>query len=314
VTGRVLSRWSSQPASADAWAGGVYSAILLIGLVLFAVSRFRPALMPFWGPFEFSWWEYLATSLALYWYARGLTGPKDRPSRWRQAGFVLGVLLMYSALQTHFDYMAQHLFSLNRIQQILVHDLGPFLIALSAPAATIARGTPRWAQGFARSRLARAVLETATRPVIASLLFVGVFYFWLIPPIHFRAMLDARFYAVMNASMVLDGLMFWLIVLDPRRQPAASCSFGTRAGMAFGVMTPQTLLGAVITLAPRDLYPSYTLCGRIFPIDAMTDQRLGGIISWIPPLLISAVAVLIVLFRIMRSADDGEAAFPSRAR
>jgi putative membrane protein len=120
-------------------------------------------------------------------------------------------------------------------------------------------------------------------------------------------MLDARLYDVMNASMVLDGLLFWLIVLDPRPQPPARWSYAIRAGMAFGVMTPQTLLGAVITLAPHDLYPSYTLCGRLFPIDAMTDQHLGGIISWIPPLLISAAAVLILLLRVMQSGDAGYA-------
>ena len=78
--------------------------------------------------------------------------------------------------------------------------------------------------------------------------------------------------------------------------------------MAFGVMTPQTLLGAVITLAPRDHYQSYTLCGRLFPIDAMTDQHLGGLVSWIPPLLISAAAVLILFARIICSGDARQAA------
>jgi putative membrane protein len=277
--------------------------IAVAGLALFAVSQFRPALMPFWGPFEFSWWQYLGTALALFWYARGVAAVQDRPSRWRQGAFLLGLLLIYAALQTRFDYMAQHLFALNRAQQILVHDLGPFLVALSAPAAPLARGAPGLVQRLAGSRTLAAVLEPLARPVAASLLFVDVFYFWLIPPIHFRAMLDARLYEVMNASMVLDGLLFWLIVLDPRPKPPARWSFATRAGMAFGVMTPQTLLGAVITLAPRDLYPSYTLCGRLFPIDAMTDQHLGGVISWIPPLLITAAAVLILLLRVMRHSD-----------
>jgi putative membrane protein len=280
-----------------------YGAILLIGLALYAISRFRPALMPFWGPFEFTWWEYLTAALSLYWYARGLATTSERPSRWKQAAFGIGVLLMYGALQTHFDYMAQHLFALNRTQQILVHDLGPFLIGLSAPVAMIARGAPPWIRHLGRSPVIHAVTEPIARPVIASMLFVGVFYFWLIPPIHFRAMLDARLYGVMNASMVLDGLLFWLIVLDPRPQPPARWSYAIRASMAFGVMTPQTLLGAVITLAPHGLYPSYTLCGRLFPIDAMTDQHLGGIISWIPPLLISAVAVLVLLLRVMQSGD-----------
>lgn len=291
-----------------------YGAIGLAGFALFTVSQFRPALMPLWGPFEFSWWEYLAAALATYWYACGLASAKDRPSLWRQAGFFVGLLLIYGGLQTHFDYAAQHLFALNRAQQILVHDLGPFLLALSAPATTIATGTPGWVRACAGSRAARAVLDLLARPVVASLLFVGVFYFWLIPPIHFHAMLDARLYEVMNASMVLDGLLFWLMVLDPRPQPPARWSIATRAGMAFGVMTPQTLLGAVVTLAPRELYPSYTLCGRLFPIDAMTDQHLGGLVSWIPPLLITAAAVLILLWRVMRNSDTAHPDIQRSAR
>jgi hypothetical protein len=35
----------------------------------------------------------------------------------------------------------------------------------------------------------------------------------------------------------------------------------------------------------------------------MTDQHLGGLVSWIPPLLITAAAVLILLWRVMRSGE-----------
>ncbi len=78
-------------------------------------------------------------------------------------------------------------------------------------------------------------------------------------------MIDVRLYAVMNWSMVLDGILFWCLVLDPRPKPPARVSFGVRAALAFAVMFPQIALGAVITFAQRDLYPYYDLCGRLFP-------------------------------------------------
>ena len=134
------------------------------------------------------------------------------------------------------------------------------------------------------------------QPFLAAFLFVGLVYFWLIPPIHFRAMIDVRLYAVMNWSMVLDGLLFWCLVLDPRPKPPARISYGIRAALAFGVMFPQIVLGAVIAFSRRDLYPYYDLCGRLFPsIGALTDQRIGGIVIWIPPAMMSALAVLLVV-------------------
>ena len=109
-------------------------------------------------------------------------------------------------------------------------------------------------------------------------------------------MIDARRYALMNWSMVLDGILFWWLVLDPRPKPPARISYGARVALALGVMFPQIVLGAAITFSQSDLYPYYDLCGRLFPsISALNDQHIGGIVIWIPPAMMSAIAVLVVI-------------------
>jgi putative membrane protein len=96
--------------------------------------------------------------------------------------------------------------------------------------------------------------------------------------------------------MVLDGVLFWALVLDPRPHPPARVSYGVRAALAFGVMFPQIALGAFITFARTDLYPYYDLCGRLFPsIGPLLDQHTGGIVIWIPPAMMSVVAVVLVV-------------------
>jgi putative membrane protein len=61
-------------------------------------------------------------------------------------------------------------------------------------------------------------------------------------------------------------------------------------------MFPQIALGAAITFSRTDLYPYYDLCGRLFPsISALNDQHIGGIVIWIPPAMMSVVAVLLVI-------------------
>jgi putative membrane protein len=285
-----------------------YGVIFVLGALLFWLSRSHPSLMPVWAPWDFSWPEYLAMALSLLWFWRGLAlAPEVRPPVWRRIAFLLGIAAIYAVLQTRFDYMAQHMFFLNRAQHVVMHHLGPFLIALGCAGKTIKCGMPRWARQVTESRSVAAVIRVLQQPVLAALLFVGLFYFWLIPAVHFRAMLDARLYAVMNWSMVLDGILFWSLVLDPRPKPPARVSFGARAALAFAVMFPQILLGAVITFARTDLYPYYDLCGRLFPsIGALNDQHIGGIVCWIPPAMMSVIAVLLVL-NALRLHDESKA-------
>ena len=121
------------------------------------------------------------------------------------------------------------------------------------------------------------------QPLLAAILFVGLIYVFLIPPVHFRAMIDPRLYAIMNWSMIGDGLLFWFLVLDPRPKPEAGTSYGTRMVLPFAVMFPQIALGSYIAFSPGGLYPYYDLCGRLFPsITAANDQHIGGIVAWIP--------------------------------
>jgi putative membrane protein len=285
-------------AGASAAFVSVSVAIVALGALMFYLSVERPSLLPFWAPWDFSWPEYLALALALLWYGRGVARamPEVRPPLWRHVAFLLGVASLYAVLETRFDYMAQHMFFLNRVQHVVMHHLGPFLIALGWPGEALKRGLPPPLRRLVEHRTVRAFVHALQQPLLAAFLFVGLFYFWLIPPVHFRAMLDARLYAVMNWSMVADGILFWSLVLDPRPKPPARISFGARAALSFAVMFPQILLGATITFSTRDLYPFYDLCGRLYPsIGALADQHIGGIVSWIPPSMMSAVGVVLVL-------------------
>lgn len=285
-------------AAADTVARAVYFAILALGVLLWWLSASHPALMPFWLPWDFSPPIYIATALILFWFFRGLAlnPAAQRPAVWRRVAFVMGVAVIYAVLQTRFEYWSQHMFFLNRIQHVAMHHLGPFLVALGAAGGTIQRGMPRRLRRLAEAAPVAAATRVVQQPLLAAFLFVGLFYFWLIPAVHFRAMIDARLYALMNWSMVLDGILFWWLVLDPRPSPPARVSYGIRAALALGVMFPQIALGAVITFSQTDLYPYYDLCGRLYPsISALNDQHIGGIVIWIPPAMMSVLGLLLVI-------------------
>ena len=284
----------------------VYGTILALGGLLMWLSEVYPAQMPYWAPWDFSPSFYLATALGLYWFLRGrAVAPVDeRPHVLRTAAFLVGVALTYAALQTRYEYWSQHMFFLNRIQHVVMHHMGPLLIAAAWPWPAMRRGLPVPLQRAVDSRAVRLTLRVVQQPVLAAFLFVGLFFFWLIPSVHFRAMLDPQLYAIMNWTMVFDGILFWSLVLDPRPKPLARVTYGTRTALATSVIFPQIILGAAITFVHYDLYPYYDLCGRLFPaISAIDDQQIGGIIIWIPPAMMSVIAVLLVLNALRKHED-----------
>lgn len=305
--GAMISHSLSRPAAGSAL---VYLPIALVGAVLWVVSWRFPADMPALGPYEFSWGIYLAVTLSGLWFARGLgqVAPELRPGRWRQASFWAGLVLLWVVTQTHFEYLAQRMFFTNRLQHVSMHHVGPVLLGLSMAGPVILAGGPCWMRRFCETRGAQKAYHVIQQPALATFLFVGLFWFWLIPPVHFTAMLDPKLYQLMNWSMVLDGILFWALVLDTRPKPPARIGYGLRAALGAGVMFPQILLGALITFANTDIFPYYAFCGRYFPsIGAVTDQQIGGIIIWIPPAMMSVVSLIVVVGHMRRAEAEGQA-------
>lgn len=276
----------------------IAGAVLAVGALLWLGNRAWPAEMPDVAPWDFSWLEYLGIVVPLVWYLRGLalTARRTRPHWLRRLSFLSGVALIYGTLQTHFVYLAQHMFFLNRLQHLGMHHLGPFLIALAWPGETIALGMPQGMWRVVRARWVRLTLGVVQNPLVAGLLFVGLVWFWLEPDIHFHAMISPVLYTTMNLSMVIDGLLFWFFILDPRPAPPARHSYAVRLLTCILVIFPQLFLGARLTFGTTPLYAYYDVCGRLFPsISALLDQHLGGIVVWIPSSMMSSVAFMLMV-------------------
>lgn len=81
-----------------------------------------------------------AAVLGLYGIALLQMPAADRPGPIRIVTFVLGVMLCYTVMQTRFDYYSQYMFFVHRGQHLILHHLGPILIALSNPLPLRATG------------------------------------------------------------------------------------------------------------------------------------------------------------------------------
>ncbi len=283
--------------------------IVLAGAALAWFSAFHPAEMPAWGPWQFSWIEYLGSALALLWYARGVArlAPRARPALWRQACYAIAIIGMYAAVQTRLTYLSLHLFMATQAQQFVLHDLGPFLIALSWPGAALAQGMPASTLRFLRTRPFATLLRILQQPLIATLLFILLIIGQVLPIVVLWVMIDWRLYDAMNLLMAVEGVLFWCLVLDPRAKPPAPLSFFTRMLVSFFGMLPVIPIGAYLSQTSQDLYGYYNLCGRLFPwITPLHDQHMGAIILWLPGSLMGGIAFLLVLNTLRLSDERSE--------
>jgi len=263
-------------------------------------------------------WDFSVTVLTcclvfVLLYARGVHLSRQRgaavPARWRRGVFYVGMLLIYIPLQTRYDYYAQHMFWMHRMQHFLLHDFASLLVALAFPWPMLGAGLPAaWHPGLQRlwqSAPMRAIYAAVTQPLVAFTLFVGLIYLWLWPSVHFRAMLSLNEYKCMNWSVAVDGLLFWSLILDPRaKAEGAAMHLGPRIFLALLTMVPETIIGAYLSLHNGIVYTVYAICGRLWPVDAVTDQQLGGLIVWIPASMMCSFAALIVLRRWMHHDEQ----------
>ncbi|MHB1229170.1 MAG: cytochrome c oxidase assembly protein [Halothiobacillus sp.] len=265
-------------------------------------------------PYEFSP-TILAVCLLTGWlHYRGLR-QLGRKASWDTLLFWIGLVSIYIVLQTQVDYYGRFSFFIHRTQHLVLHHLGPFLIAVSTPAPLLEAGLPRAIRHYlvdplVRSPLIRAPFRVIQQPFVAGFLFVAIIYFWLVPSIHFYAMLSIPLYNAMNWGMVIDGLLFWWMIFNLRQpgEPDAR-HYGVRLLVLFLVMFPQIMLGAFIALSPTDLYSIYALCGRVLPLSVLQEQVLGGLVTWIPAAMMSVAGALVLLVRWTRVTRTSETAF-----
>jgi putative membrane protein len=261
-------------------------------------------LLDYLKPWDFSVIFVLSFLLLGWFYTKGLADIKksqrNAKTYWQALSFYIGLISIYAVSHTYLDYLAQYMFWVHRFQHLVLHHLAPLLMVLGG-IEICAKGLPTWWPKWTILPLvikwpSERLYRLLQHPIVAPFLFVGLIYLWLIPDIHFAAMLSQTLYYVMNWSMLLDGFLFWWLVLGPDWHGEAK-GFKTRIIMMLVVVIPQQLLGAYLTLTDSVIYDVYDVCGRAWPISPLVDQIYGGIVTWIPASMMSVLGLVLVLRR-----------------
>jgi putative membrane protein len=208
---------------------------------------------------------------------------------WRVASYVFGMTLMLVGLQGPLHELSDYfLFSAHMVQHLLVMVvMPPFLLA----------GTPGWAlRPVIRIRPIGTVAKWLTLPLVAFLLNNAVFGAWHFPGPYELMMRNHDVHILMHLMIMATGVAMWWPVMSPLPElPRLAPPLQMLYLFILGV--PMMVVAALITFSGEPLYQWYVDAPRIFPLSPHEDQRLGGVIMWVPGALTLWIAITFVYFR-----------------
>ncbi|PYM94506.1 MAG: hypothetical protein DME04_07645 [Candidatus Rokuibacteriota bacterium] len=241
----------------------------------------------------------LAAAYALAWTRRPNRGARE------PALFLGGLLVLLVALNgpVH-DLSDFYLFSAHMVQHLLLTLVVPPLLL---------GGTPAWMidaplAALRRWRWGRVVTRAVTRPAPALGLYAVALVGWHLPGPYNTALERHAWHVAEHLVLIATAILAWWPVLSPSRY-LPRLHYGPQILYLFAFGMPMTVVAAMITGAEHVLYPFYAAAPRLWDLTPLADQRLGGLIMWVPAGVIPLVAFTIVFFRwVADEADDDERA------
>jgi cytochrome c oxidase assembly factor CtaG len=161
----------------------------------------------------------------------------------------------------------------------LARPIGAFLWALPKPfRQRLGRA--------ARVRWLRSVWRVLTSPLPATTWHGAVIWFWHAPVLFDGAVAHVALHRLQHLRFLLSALAFWW-ALERRAERGAAVLH------LFVTMVHTTLLGALLVLVPRVLYPGQTALGPQWDLTPLQDQQLAGLVMWVPAGTVYAGAALV---------------------
>jgi putative membrane protein len=228
-----------------------------------------------------------------------------KPTRAQAFWFGAAVLLLLFTYGELTDLSSQRIFAMRMLQDLLQTLILPPMLLL---------GLPGWMLRPAMvNRWVSPVAKLLTNPVVAFLVFSGVFVTAHFPPVFDHACRNENFQIFVNLCLMASGLLMWWPIVSPLPE-MPRLSYPMRILYIFLLMIPMTAVAAPITMATGVVYPWYLEGAHGWGLKPMEDQILGGLIVWIGQGIYLISVFTAIFFEWSQREDDGESAAPEGRR
>ncbi|WP_370328066.1 cytochrome c oxidase assembly protein [Euzebya sp.] len=243
-------------------------------------------------------------------YARGLSGRRRRPPRWRSAAVAVGLAAGFVARVSPLEAMSGALASAHMVQHVLLVGVAAPAFALSRPGVVLVRGSPpALRRGVTavrvRLRLGTPRVRAVLRPAVAWLLYVGALWTWHAAWLYDAALRHEVVHVLEHVSFFGTALVFWSVAVGVRGRHRVDRGQGMF--LVFAAALPTILLSALMVFASAPWYEGYATTTAAWGLSHLADQKLAGVIMWVPASAIHVGAVLSLLAAWMRETDRAAA-------
>jgi putative membrane protein len=184
------------------------------------------------------------------------------------------------------------------------------LMLVSAPLLVLGRPLiaflwalpPAWRDSVAnvgRLRVFRKGWDLASAPFSAWLVSALALWIWHVPWLFDQTLHSDWIHAAQHTTFLGTALIFWWPVVN--RTPALG--YGGGLVYIFTTILHTSVLGALLTFAPRPWYLSYVTTAPAWHLTALEDQQIGGLIMWIPAGTLLLIVALVLLVKWLQESQ-----------
>jgi putative membrane protein len=264
---------------------------------------------PWW-----TWWSWEPGSVAAVasagaLYTIGVT------RLWRSAGrgggirvaeaacYGLGWLTLAVALLSPIHALGEQLFCVHMSQHELLMLVAAPLLVLGSPMIAFVWALPRrWRApigAIAQRPWPRRAWRVVTIPLVAWAIHALALWVWHMPRLFEETLFSEVVHAAQHASFLGSALLFWWALMHDR----SALGYGAGVLYLFTTSMHSGLLGALLTVASTSWYPAYALTAPAWGLTAIDDQRLGGLVMWVPASVVYLIAALALMAGWLRDAQ-----------
>ncbi|MGA0081480.1 MAG: cytochrome c oxidase assembly protein [Ilumatobacteraceae bacterium] len=219
-------------------------------------------------------WVLIIAVVASYTYAVRKIGPRivasgEVVTRKQLTAFIVGVVMLWLASDWPIhDISEEYLYSVHMFQHMMYSYFVPPLVLLA---------TPYWLFDLIfSSNRSRRVINFATKPVIAGLLFNLVIMITHIPALVNQSVSNGPLHYALHVLVITSSLLMWFSVCGPDKQ--RHLSYGGKTIYLFLMSVVPTVPAAWLTFAEGAVYKHYDIAVRVWGLSVTTDQQLAGAI------------------------------------